>query len=302
MKRILSVILVLAMTLSLCSTAFAAERVGYDSEEVTATDIELARNAYNELSPEAKAIFDKALASDMEMLEFHKAYVDPNTDIEYAPNYSVRSAGAVAADPMAILKAEFAIMQLPEVVKYVLEAMGAGMVAAIGDGPLLVGDILLAATTVSAAIVIAANWKTVAPKWNRIVNAFKKAFAASVSNVISAFESLRGNVQKEYQTKFRKSAEDALGNVDSNKQNHILKNKLHKNGHDWKKIFNGKDPDWKSLVPILLKAFEEGKEHPYNGSTTVFEREILYKGVTVVVRFVKDAEGFVKWLSTAYLK
>lgn len=302
MKRILSIILVLAMTLSLCSTAFAAEPVGYDAEEATASDIELARDAYNSLSPEAKAIFEDALASDLEMLEFHKTYVDPNTDIEYAPIYSVRSAGAAAADPIAILNAEFVAMQLPQAVKYVLEAMGAGMVAAIGDGPLPIGDILLAAATVSAAVVIAANWKTIAPKWDRIVNAFKKAFSASVSNVIQAFESLRGDVQTEYKAQFNKSAEDAVNNTDSNKQNHILKNKLHKNGHDWKNIFNGKDPDWKSLAPILLKVLKEGSEHPHNGSTTVFERELYYKGVTVVVRFVKDAEGFVKWLSTAYLK
>lgn len=49
-------------------------------------------------------------------------------------------------------------------------------------------------------------------------------------------------------------------------------------------------------------ALKEGSEHSHNGSATVFERELYYNGVTVVVRFVKDAEGFVKGLSTAYLK
>lgn len=303
MKRILSIILVLAMTLSLTATAFAAEPVVYGAvgEVGTTSDLDLAKDAYNLLSPEAKAVFDDALASDFELLQFHKAYVDPNCSIEYTPRYSVRSAAAVA-DPMAILNAELALLNLPVAVVYSLKAMGAGMVAAIADGPLPVGDILLAAATVSAAVTIAANWKTVSAKWGSIVSAFKKAFETSASNVIKAFETLRGDVQAEYKAKFDKSAEDAVNNTDENKQNHILKNKLHKNGHDWKKIFNGKDPDWKSLGPVLLKVLQEGAEHAHNGSTTVFERELYYKGVTVVVRFVKDAEGFVKWLSTAYLK
>lgn len=197
MKRILSIILVLAMTLSLCSTAFAAEPVVYgEAGEVgTVSDIDLAKEVYNSLSPEAKVIFDDALASDLELLEFHKTYVDPNCSIKYTQNYSVRSMTATA-DPMAILNAEFIAMQIPQAVKYVLEAVGAGMIAAAGDGPLLAGDILLAAATVSAVVVIAANWNEVAPKWNGIVNAFKKAFAASASNVVSAFQTLFDNIQK----------------------------------------------------------------------------------------------------------
>lgn len=305
MKKILSIVLALAMTLSLCSTAFAAE-VRYDDvvdEVITAEDIEISKDVYDALSPEARAIFNDALARDMELLQFHKAYVDPSSDIVIAPQNRARAMAATAAtDPMTVLNTQLALLSLPTSVVYTLKAMGAGMIAAIADGPLPVGEILLAAATVSAAVAIVANWQTVSPKWNSVVNAFKKAFAASATNVVSAFQTLRENVLSEYKVNFNKSTEDAINGADANKQNHILNNKLHKNGHDWKNIFNGKDPKWSNLAPVLIKVLNEGSEHSYNGSSTVFERELYYNGVTVVVRFVKDAEGFVKWLSTAYLK
>lgn len=101
---------------------------------------------------------------------------------------------------------------------------------------------------------------------------------------------------------FNDSAEKALDDVNENKQNHILNNKLHENGHNWKNIFNGKDPKWDDLKPILLKVLKEGSEHSFKNSDTVFEREKVYKGVTVVVRFVKAVDGTVKYFGTAYLK
>ena len=192
MKKFLSIILVLAMTLSLCSTAFAVE-YREENEIGTETDIEMAKDAYAALSPEAKTIFDAALANDPELLQFHRDYVDPNCSIKESP-IAVHSAAAVAP-PMTILNAQLALIDLPQAVKYALQAMGSGMVAAIADGPLPVGDILLAAATVSAAVVIAANWNEVSSKWNSIVIAFKKAFAASAANVVSAFQTILGEVK-----------------------------------------------------------------------------------------------------------
>lgn len=187
MKKLLSVVLAFAMTFSLCSTTLAAE-IGYDdveNEVVTITDIEVAKDAYDALTPEAKAIFDKVLANDMELLQFHKTYVDASSDIAFVPQHRASIMIATAeADPMSVLKTQLAIIGLPTSVVYTLQAMGAGMVASIADGPLLVGEILLAAATVSAAVAIAANWNEVSPKWNSVVNAFKKAFTASASNVI----------------------------------------------------------------------------------------------------------------------
>lgn len=198
MKKVLSIMLVLAMTLSLCSTAFATE-AGYDNvvdEIETVADIEPAKDAYDALTPEAKAVFNEALANDMELLQFHKTYVDPFSDITFVPQQraSVMSVAA-ASDPMTVLNAQLALLSLPTSVVYTLTAMGAGMVAAIADGPLPIGDILLAAATVSAAVAIAANWNDVSPKWNSVVNAFKKAFAASATNVIGAFQTILQEVK-----------------------------------------------------------------------------------------------------------
>ncbi len=69
------------------------------------------------------------------------------------------------------------------------------MVAAIADGPLPIGDILLAAVTASTLIVLATNWSTVSPLWNSIVQAFTNAFSTSVSNITSAFGDIKAEAE-----------------------------------------------------------------------------------------------------------
>jgi predicted RNA binding protein YcfA (HicA-like mRNA interferase family) len=194
MKKFLSIILVLAMTLSLCSTAFAVE-YREENEIGTETDIEMAKEAYAALSPEAKAIFDAALADDQELLQFHKDYVDPNCNIEVS-SIAVHSAAA-AANPMTVLNAQLALINLPQAVTYSLKAMGAGMAAAIADGPLPIGDILLAAASASAVVVIAANWDAVYPKFGQITRAFQKAFSTTANNISSAFAQIKSDAKKE---------------------------------------------------------------------------------------------------------
>ncbi len=197
LSKIICIVLVFSMVTAMSSTAFAAQFSKLESSTIgTADDIHLAKDSYNALSPEAKAIFDNALTKDAELLEFHKTYVDPSFK---APSVAQRaySTYAVAADPMTVLSAQLAALSLPSAVLYSLKAMGAGMVAALADGPLPIGDILLAAATVSAAIVIAANWNSISSKWTQIVAAFKKAFSDSISNVISAFSSIRSDVNAE---------------------------------------------------------------------------------------------------------
>ena len=206
MKKFISIILVLAMVFSLSSTAFAAENRSYIQKDGTTEEIQLAKESYEALSPEAKAIFEASLALNPELLEFHKEYVDPSFKSTKAIEKSalagvgqLKSTMAVAAvaDPMTILNAQLAALSLPTSVLYSLQAMGAGMVAAIADGPLPIGDIILAAATVSAAVIIAANWNTICSKWNSIVAAFKTAFAASAANVTSAFNSILNQVNDE---------------------------------------------------------------------------------------------------------
>lgn len=92
---------------------------------------------------------------------------------------------------------------------------------------------------------------------------------------------------------FNKSAEDAVNNCNSNKQNHIMNQK-----HNWNKF--KKDPKWSDITPILIKALKDGAEKWETGD--VYTRTLVYKGHTVVVRFIKDSEGLVKAISTAWTK
>ncbi len=206
--KVLSFILTLSMMFSLMVPAFAAEN--YDSEGTlsnTQESIDAAREAYAALTPEAKAIFDASLTYDTEMLKFHTTYVDQNFTPP-APRPQTRSAAAVA-DPMRVLMVELGRIGLPSAVLYSLKAMGAGMVAAIADGPLPVGEILLAAATASAVLVIAAHWDVVSPKFNQITRAFQKAFSTAASNISSAFSKIKSDAKKEADKADKKEKEKA---------------------------------------------------------------------------------------------
>lgn len=241
MKKILSIVLVLAMMLSLCSTAFAAEVRKDDvvNEAITAEDIEFAKDVYDALTPEARAIFNESLTNDMELLQFHKTYVDPSSDIEFTPKHRARAMAATAvANPMTVLNAQFALINLPQAVKYSLQAMGAGMAAALADGPLPVGDILLAATTASAVVVIAANWDAVYPKFGQITSAFQKAFSTTANNISSAFAQIKSDAKKEADKKAKEKK--PTGNRVKDVQNRLKKEGFKKTGQSgshekWKK-------------------------------------------------------------------
>ncbi|MDE6282063.1 MAG: hypothetical protein K2M15_09850 [Oscillospiraceae bacterium] len=99
---------------------------------------------------------------------------------------------------------------------------------------------------------------------------------------------------------YDKSAEDAVNGVDLNRQNHILNNRLH--NHGWNNLFNGRDPQWRDLAPILIKVLQDGTETLFNASQRVYERTLNYNGYDVVVRFRKTIDGLVETLTTAYVR
>ena len=197
MTKITSFILSLILALNLTIPALALDyEYTEDNYIKSQQDIESAREAYESLSPEARRIFEQSLAYDTELREFHQTYVDSNYK-SYTPKIMARAA---IVDPLQTLTYELSLLGLPTAVTYSLKAMGAGMVAAIADGPLPVGDILLAAAAASAVAIIAVNWNSVAPKWNKIVNAFKKAFSTSKTNITKAFQSISSDVKKNIAT------------------------------------------------------------------------------------------------------
>jgi hypothetical protein len=92
---------------------------------------------------------------------------------------------------------------------------------------------------------------------------------------------------------FGRSAKNAVNNCDSNKRNHIMQQK-----HNWN--HHNKNPKWSNIAPLLIKVLQDGAER-YKGNG-VFERSMYQNGYEVVVRFIKDAEGMVKAISTAFSK
>lgn len=96
-----------------------------------------------------------------------------------------------------------------------------------------------------------------------------------------------------FKYKFDKSAKDAVKNTNANKRHHILASK-----HNWNK-FN-KKPDWNNVGPLIVKALQDGSEK--SEGRNIFVRTLVYKGKTIQVRFIKDANGLIKALSTAWVK
>lgn len=90
---------------------------------------------------------------------------------------------------------------------------------------------------------------------------------------------------------FNESAEDAVNSCNRNKQNHIMKPK-----HNWNRF--KKNPKWSDVAPILIKVMKDGYEKWETGNQ--YLRTLAYEGETVVVRFIKDVDGMVKYISTAW--
>lgn len=201
--RYISVFLMSLIVISSTTTAYASTNENetnifdtYNTDEYQTDEvITFAANAYNNLSPEAQELFLASLSGNPNLIEFHKTYVDPDFEEVTDGDRVVQG-----IDALTLLSRNLNALNLPSVVVYTLQAMGAGMVAAIADGPLPIGDILLAAATVTAAIVIAANWSAVEPVWNDIINAFCSAFKTSKSNIKEAFQSIHSESETLYNT------------------------------------------------------------------------------------------------------
>ena len=197
LTRYVCFILALAILFSVNVSAVAgktATMAGSDMENERYDVGETARATYENLSDEARVLFDKVISRDSELTEFHHKYVDPTFSAEKNIVQQQNAVSTQAADLLTLLADKLAALALPEEVSYCLNAMGAGMAAAIADGPLPIGDILFAAATVSAVVVIAANWNEVSPEFNRIVSAFTSVFSDATSAVISAFDEIKAAV------------------------------------------------------------------------------------------------------------
>lgn len=207
-NRFISFMLVFALALSLSAPAFAAEYSNTDTlaDEIgTAEDIQLVRDAFYALSPEAKSLYEASLVGDPDAQEFFKTYINP----QYKPSDLVQ--GAYAANPAAAagsvdyvanLMARLNLLYLPRAVTEAFRAMAASMVVELSGGFVLpVGKILVAASAAAVVATIALNWDKVSPKFYRIVKAFQDTFAEFTSNISKAFAQIQQDAQKEVDAK-----------------------------------------------------------------------------------------------------
>ena len=151
MKKLLSVFLCLTLIFSLSVPAFAVNS-NYGTSAITSlsfdeeTTIDALRNQCSTLSPEAKAIFLQAISNDPELAAYYKQYIDPTFSRSHPANF----ARAASSNPLNQLEKNLKALSLPTAVVVSLVAVGSGFIAAMADGPLLIGDAYLAATAAGA--------------------------------------------------------------------------------------------------------------------------------------------------------
>ena len=98
-----------------------------------------------------------------------------------------------------------------------------------------------------------------------------------------------------FQDAWDRSASDAVSRAgsDANKRHHIMDPK-----HNWNKF--DRDPNWSTVSPIIAEVLRRGSEQWERGD--VYIRTLVYRGHTVVVRFVKTADGLIQAIGTAWTR
>lgn len=188
--RIISLFLIVALLMPIGISASESTTMtdGIVTYPIESTQMQTAQEIYNGLTPAARQLFDQIIASNSDLLDYHREHVDSTfTPSQYETT-------AVTSSELTTLSNLLAQLNLPTSVVYSLEAMGSGLAASIVDGPLPIGEILLAAGTAMVVITVAENWSEVRPKWSSIISAFKTAFSTMTSNISDAFDEIEAEV------------------------------------------------------------------------------------------------------------
>ena len=190
-RSVISFILLLAICISMLSTALAADSSQFDEANYVYTEVtNYIREASNSLSPEAKQIFLNSIASDHELLTYYQENIDPS----YTPKILTRAVSS--ADPLSDLKRDLNRLSLPNPVIVALLGVAATLAPATVEGPIPVAKISLAFAVAGAAAVLAAHWSVVGPNFPNITKAFQKFLVGSVASVQQAFQGLKENILK----------------------------------------------------------------------------------------------------------
>lgn len=115
--------------------------------------------------------------------------------------------------------------------------------------------------------------------WNKIVKKIQ--------------EIRRNNKPNVTKNSWNNSCERATNKCDKNKQYHILQKK-----HNWNK-FN-KNPKWSNVAPLIIKTLKDGSER--HERANIYVRTLVVNGKSISVRFIKDGNKLVNYISTAWVK
>lgn len=201
MKKIICIMLSLVMILSMSIPSFATDSISDNdnAELVYTVDVSMSPEealllAYENLTPEAKAIFEAAIANSPDVVTYHRNNIDAKYEI---PQAAVQSSTA-AVDAVAVIQNGLSSMNIPADVKEALALFASGIAAALADGPLPFGDIYAIAVAAYTAVVVAAFWDVMVNNWDDVVALFQNAFDTIRSEIAAAMSSIKGDIEDEY--------------------------------------------------------------------------------------------------------
>lgn len=208
--RILSFILALVMTFTFVvpGLAYADFDDTLDSEGETdsiedvieSEDIEVFKEIFENLSPEAKVIFEESLKDDPVLLAIHVTYVNP--EMTSSEDESPRPARVrrSSKDPLKRFSADLKKLGLPKKAAYSLNAMAANMIAAEVENQLTVASILVAAAAAEVVSALSPDWSAITPQWKDIRRLFENLFESFKENIREAFGSIRKDIEAKAST------------------------------------------------------------------------------------------------------
>ena len=192
-QRIVSLVIVFAFSLSLVSTAYAAENISSSNLPVdySSSEKENAKAVYEGLTPEAKQIFLDHISRDPDLVQFHQENVDSTFSPQNVPEYSSPSLASDEDNPLEIIHNGLLALGLSTAVVYAFEGIASGIIASAADGFLPVGELYAIMVGTYAAAILATYWSIeVAPNWDGIVEVFQSAFSAMKENIADALDFL----------------------------------------------------------------------------------------------------------------
>lgn len=286
-NKIISLFLLLVLTITTIDFNIYAE---YDTSNEINTDIqisdadaiEMAVNVYQNLSTEAREKFINnlellAASGNDELLKFHVENVDTNYNYK-----EIKKVKTLYATNSLTLAQELSLLALPKAVEYSLLALAGALGIPVGN----VVDVIISLGVVA---IIAANWNTISPVWDDIVDIFSRHIGGFV---VEGFDYI-----------YNKATGLPTERQFSRFNYHYDK---HSEGFKFMPTGNGKKPDKKKFWEMAKKALEKtgskiktgiSKQNP--SRTVKFNTEsleiIIYDTATKLIRtyYIPYDEGLV---------